>query len=548
MHSPAASIKSGGQLYNPRSPFFRLLGITTFCLVFFIFTLRPTTDNVSHITTPISSNYEQSKFTPPAPVALTNQVPEINHPPPPAPLRPDCSINATRLKALQEKYTLGDKLEYGQRYIKIKREDIPRKPLTNVRQPLFPEDFEVVELANLPAQSSCWAPLELPVSNSPYPNSVNASDLLFGISTTYKRLYDEKITPIKEWAYWLTDGNGNSNGAGLILRLIDATEAQLNTTRRDLANLGMDVQVFNTESSIEMAKRYLSLLPALYHDLERKPRKWLAMCDDDTFFPSMHRLLAQLGTYNHAADLYIGTLSEDVNNIQRHGSQAFGGAGVFFSTHLAGIVAENFDTCSTPAKIKEADSGWGPQGDILLRKCVYEHTEVSLTLLRELHQLDFTGDPAGFYESGIAPLSLHHFKGGTWHSAEPYEGAKITKVCGEDCFLQRFLFSDDFLVSNGFSVAYYPGGVTVDLNQMERTFHALPDDNGWNLDMMLGPGRHALAETGRKVAWELKESNMENGHLRQTYVRHFNDWRWKESPGGKDMFELDGILELVWMP
>lgn len=475
------------------------------------------------------------------------QVPEII-PSQPPPAMPDCSINATRLQALRKKYTLGEKIEYGQRYIKTKPSNISRKSLTNMKQSLFPDDFEIVELAKLPEQSKCRVPLELPVSISPSPGTANASDLLFGISTTYKRLYDAKISPIKEWAYWLTDGNGKSNGAGLILRLIDATEEQLNTTRRDLAHAGMDVKVFNTNSSIEMAKRYLSLLPALYHDLDQKPRKWLVMCDDDTFFPSMHRLLAQLSTYNHEADLYIGTLSEDVNNIQRHGSQAFGGAGVFFTTHLAGIVAENFDVCSTPQKIKEANTGWGPQGDILLRKCVYEHTEVRLTLLRELHQLDFTGDAGGFYESGITPLSLHHFKGGVWHEAEVYEGAKITNICGEDCFLQRFLFSDDFLVSNGYSVAYYPSGITFDLNQMERTFHALPDDNGWNMDLMLGPGRLPLAETGRKVTWELRESDLEDGYLRQTYVRHFNDWRWRESPGGSEMFELDGIVELIWMP
>ncbi|KAH8602440.1 hypothetical protein B0O99DRAFT_708302 [Bisporella sp. PMI_857] len=462
---------------------------------------------------------------------------------------PDCAIDAARLQSLRSKYALADKIEYGQRHINIRREDIPRKPLTSIHSDLFPEDFEVVDISNPPSSSICWKALEIPVPKSPYPKTVDASDLLFGISTTYKRLYDKKISPIKEWAHWLTDGNGKSNGAGLILRLIDASEEQLNTTRQDLADAGIDVKVFNTESSIEMAKRYLSLLPALYYDHQEKSRKWLVMCDDDTFFPSMHRLLDQLSFYNHEADLYIGTLSEDVNNIQRHGSQAFGGAGVFFTAHLAGVVTQNYESCSTPKKIQEANSGWGPQGDILLRKCVYENTEVRLTLLRDLHQLDFTGDASGFYESGIAPLSLHHFKGGIWHEAEPYQGAKINHACGEDCFLQRFLFADEFIVTNGYSVAYYPGGITFDVNQMERTFHALPDDHGWNMDFMLGPGRQSLAETGRKVAWELKESEQQDdGSVRQVYIRHFNDWRWRESPGGKEMFKLDGIVELIWVP
>ncbi|KAG9240619.1 hypothetical protein BJ878DRAFT_537017 [Calycina marina] len=526
MHSPASSIHSGNHFSKPRGPLVRIILITTFCLTIFVLMLRGSTENI-----PLINRFEPETISP------------IPMPEP----QPNCSIDAARFQDLRGKYFLGERVEYAQRYIKINREDIPRKTLTTVNVNLFPDGFEIIELASPPKYSNCWKPLELAVPISPYPHTVDASDLLFGISTTYKRLYDETIGPIKEWAHWLTDGNGRSNGAGLILRLVDASEEQLDTTHRDLLAIGIDAKVFNTDSSIEMAKRYLSLLPALYHDHEDKPRKWLVMCDDDTFFPSMHRLLAQLGTYNHAADLYIGTLSEDVNNMQRHGSQAFGGAGVFFTTHLAGMVAQNYDSCSTSQKIQEANSGWGPQGDILLRKCVYENTEVRLTMLRDLHQLDITGDAGGFYESGLSPLSLHHFKGGMWHEAQPYEGVKISKVCGEDCFLQRFLFADNFLISNGFSVAYYPGGVTFDVSQMERTFHALPDDMGWNMDMMLGPGRRTLSETGRKVAWELKESIIEDGQIRQTYIRHFNDWRWRESPGGKEMFKLDGIIELIWV-
>jgi hypothetical protein len=169
-------------------------------------------------------------------------------------------------------------------------------------------------------------------------------------------------------------------------------------------------------------------------------------------------------------------------------------------------------------------------------------------MMPELHQLDVTGDPSGFYESGISPLSLHHFKGGMWHYAKVYEGSKIIQTCGEDCFLQRFLTSDDYIISNGYSIAQYPHGIPFDANQMERTFHALPEDHGWNLDFMLGgPGRRNLAETGRKVAWELKEAVIEDdGSIRQSYIRKADDRRWTDY--GKAMYERDGVLELVWMP
>jgi hypothetical protein len=523
----ATSMKSGNRFL--KSAFVRAVVFAGCVLVIVIFTLRPSTDKVPSITQKFKYNLQEK--------------PEIQSP------VPDCSLNSTRLQSLQQKYGLQQNIEYGVRNIQIRREDVERKSLTRVNDDLFPEDFEVIDVDNPPQAATCWKPLELPVPKSPYPKTVDASDLLFGISTTYKRLYDEKYSLMQDWTHWLTDGRGKSNGAGLILRLVDASDEQIEETSHKLQGMGIDVKVVHSNGSIPMAQRYLSLLPALYQDASKKHRKWLVMCDDDTFFPSMHSLLDRLSTYNYKADLYIGTLSEDVFNIQRHGSQAFGGGGVFFTMHMASVVATLYESCSTEQKLQEADSGWGPQGDILLRKCVYENTEVRLTMLRELHQLDIMGDPSGFYESGVDPLSLHHFKGGMWHTANPYAGAQIIHACGEKCFLQRFLTTDDFIISNGYSVAYYPRGIQFDVNQMERTFHAAPDDYGWNLDFMMGPGRRSLIETGRKVAWEMKESFVQDdGSVRQTYIRKADDHRWTEAPGGPKMFSLDGILELIWIP
>ena len=92
------------------------------------------------------------------------------------------------------------------------------------------------------------------------------------------------------------------------------------------------------------------------------------------------------------------------------------------------------------------------------------------------------GDSAGFYEQGVAPLSLHHFKGGIWHEAKEHRSAM---ACGEDCFLMRFQKKDNYIISNGFSVAHYPKGIDFNVRQMERTFGAAPNDYGWNLDFML---------------------------------------------------------------
>lgn len=533
MGSPIATSK----MLTPRNPFARVVCLTVFCFVLFFYTFRPSVEhrqNFKEQVIHVQQNVSQTQVA---------QIPIASEP------GMDCNLNTTHLATLQQKYGLMDNIEYARRYVRYHRQDIDRKSMTKVEHDLFPQGFDQVDIRNPPVKATCLKPFEVPVPRSPYPKSVNASDLLFGISTTFERLTDKTIGPMMEWAHWLTDGQGNSNGAGLILRLIDASDEQLQATREIMAQMGMDVKVYPSDSSLEMAARYLSLLPALYNDESSSRRKFLVMCDDDTFFPSMHALLDRLSIYDYDIDQYIGTFSEDVSNIQRHGSQAFGGAGVFFSLPLAEKIAKLYNQCSTKEKIEESNTGWGPQGDILLRKCIYENTEVRLTMLRDLHQLDIQGDPSGFYEAGLSPLSLHHFKGGIWHKARPLAGAQVIHACGEACFLQRFQTTDNFIISNGYSVAYYPKGINFNVHQMERTFVPAPDDYGWNLDFMMGPGRNSLLETGRKAAWELKEAVVQrDGSVLQTYIRKSDDTRWSFHEGEDKyrMFEKDGVIELIW--
>jgi hypothetical protein len=173
---------------------------------------------------------------------------------------------------------------------------------------------------------------------------------------------------------------------------------------------------------------------------------------------------------------------------------------------------------------------------------------VRLSLLRGLYQLDLYGDPSGFYESGIKPISLHHYKGGGWHSALPWHYTKIAHICGEDCPLQRFQTADNFIISTSFSVAQYPKGVNFNLAQMEKTFGAAPQDKGWNLDYVFDPQRPSLLKTGRKISWDLQEALVhEDNTVSQVYVRKASDWRWVDQDG-EPMAKNDGIIELVWVP
>lgn len=459
-----------------------------------------------------------------------------------------CDYDMERLKRWQELYHLEETFEYTKRFVQVTRQDIPRKSVTNLDQNFLADAVKVVDVNKQYQAETCPEPLLVPVTKSPFPSTVNASEFMFGVSTTYKRFTDPRTSPVNEWSYWLTDGKGNSNGGKLVLLLLDALDDELEAAYTRLATIGIDVDVYRADASLIMAVRYLALAPKLYNHPERSSKKWLVICDDDTFFPSFHALADKFAEYDHERPMYIGTFSEDVNNIQRHGSQAFGGAGVFLSVPMAEIIVDKYETCRTDQKITESNTGWGPQGDILLRKCIYENSDVKLTLLNDLWQLDLFGDPSGFYESGIKPLSLHHYRGGIWHIAHPWHYTKVARVCGEDCTLQRFQTADDFIISNGFSVAYYPQGIDFDLGQFEATFHPAPDNKGWNLDFRMGPQRPSLHKTGRKISWDLQEANVnEDGSVSQVYVCKHDDWRWK-NPDGSAINNRDGIIELVWLP
>ena len=459
----------------------------------------------------------------------------------------NCDYNMTQLAAWQSKYSLQNKFEYTKRYIRIVPRNIRRQTMTKVRQGFLQEQIKIVDTSKNYRAETCPGPLMVPVTKYLFPSTANASEFMFGVSTTYRRLMDLRAAVIDEWSYWLTDGNGTSNGGKLILMLLEASKDELEEVSGKLRNVGIDVDVYLSDSTLVMAARYLTLVPTMYAHPERVGKKWIVTCDDDTFFPFMHELVNRFHQFDANKPMYVGTFSEDVSNIERHGSQAFGGAGVFLSMPAAKQVTESYNSCRSEAKIEEANSGWGAQGDILLRNCIYDNSDTKLTLLNDLWQLDLFGDPSGFYESGIKPLSLHHYRGGGWHLALPSQYAKVASVCGEDCTLQRFQTADNFIISNGFSVAYYPKGINFDVNQFERTFRPPGEDTGWNLDFALGPQRPSLTQTGRKMSWDLQEANFqEDGSLSQIYVRKHDDWRWK-NPDGSAMSDYDGVIELVWL-
>ena len=530
-----------------RNPLFRAIAGAVFLLFFLAWTFRPDAglvkDKILKSTGTDPTDKKLVDESPLSPGSHMNNAfePTSNH-------VMNCDVDMPHLKEIVSSYNISSKFQYMKRYIKFTRTDgLERKSLTKLDQNLLTGKFRTIEIGREYSPATCAEPIEIQVPRSGLPATVNASDFIFGVSTTYKRFMDPETTPINEWIYWLTDSQGHTNGGKLLLMLLDATDEELQEVANLLGDVGIDVDVYHSDSAVQMAVRYITLVPTLYTHREASKRKWVVTCDDDTFFPSMHGLIEKFQSFDHTRPMYVGALSEDIGALERHGSQAFGGAGVFLSMPMAEKITDLFEYCKSERKILEADSGWGAQGDILLRKCIYENTEVRLTNVWDLWQLDLFGHPSGFYEWGIKPLSLHHYRGGGWHHAKPGQFSKIAHTCGEDCVMQRFQTADDFIIS-GYSVAHYPEGITFDWHQIEATVFAAPENRGWNLDHMLGPQRPSLLKTGRKIAWELEESEVrQDGSVIQTYIRHKNDWRWV-NPDTTPMSNIDGVVELVWIP
>lgn len=470
-----------------------------------------------------------------------------------------CSPDIPSLREIRDTYDLDDEIEYLKRYVRFTREPIERQSYTTLQQSFLPDSdmdqgFQLLRMSGEQhlheGTTGCRDALEVPVPQSPFPADVDLSDFIFGMSTNYERL--SHPSTIKEWTYWLTDGNGKSNGGKLVLRLVDASDPELTDVVQRLAKAGIDAEVsaVNSQVETEMAVRNFNLVPILFsHEQQSSTaKKWFVLCDDDTFFTAMNRVVATFSQYDATKPLYIGTLSEDVNAVRTHGSHAYGGGGIFLSRPLVSIIS-SLQGCTTRAKIKQSNSGWGPQGDIILRQCIYENTNIRMIHQKDLWQLDFKGDPAGFYEAGLQPFSVHHFKGGEKiHTAYPLNSTMIAHTCGEDCPYLRFITADNFIISNGYSIAQYPDGIDFNLDQVEHTFQTRGQDKVWNFDFTWGPQRPSLHKTGKKVAWELRESQrMEDGAVSQVYIRKKDDERWTTAEG-RPMKTFDGIIELVWMP
>ena len=395
-----------------------------------------------------------------------------------------------------EQYQFDYPIQYVSRKIITSTSPTHDRPSLTIQDyPLFDEPT-TIDLAGSRTVKieRCLPPLELEVPHGRL-QPADASNLIFGLQTTMSRLKDT----VKHLARWLPH-----TGARLYAIVIEneetpADDREMEKLQKTFKEQGMDVHLMHPVNLNDtFPQRYFSLVSVMY-SMRSAKTQWVITIDDDTFFPSVHDLLALLKTYDASKPHYLGALSEDWWAVNHYGLMGFGGAGIMISLPLAETVANYTEECAEHLRTTA--------GDVSVMDCIYNHSPIKLTHIPSLHQVDMHGDLSGFYESGRELLSLHHWKESVGYRLEMDKMHLVSEIC-DTCFLQRWLFPNDLVLTTGFSIVHYPQGhITgtkpgvlggaiekVDLSEVERTW-------GDEINVL-----HSLAPTRGKMEAEAKTS------------------------------------------
>lgn len=466
---------------------------------------------------------------------------------------------------------LTENIRYTRRCIRpIRSDKVNRDVLTNISTPLV--NTAKMATINLTSCARTQLPpcehLDLHVPN-PYP-AIQHPHLLFGIASSYERMQRS----VDSFATWLS-------GTGAQLYVIVEDAKRQAATDPDLAKLQQsyrdaDIQAFfvappppattpgsksdsHAESHITEHLHFIlvrSLLTFSQTQNEPGVTKWLAIIDDDTFIPSLYALESRiLSKFDPSKPHWIGALSDHFSSVQVWGFMAFGGAGVFLSLPLASQIEPHIEMCIARARIQT--------GDGILRECIYRYTRTKLTIAEGLYQHDMRGDLSGFYESGVNPVSVHHWK--SWYREEIPRMVEIGKVCGA-CWLQRWKFKgataaqadggkqaatqgenegiNDMLLANGYSITeYYP----VDEASAKSGKNDDEDDTWDDLDQdpekELDINGEAAEETWKKGPGALEDIDLARiegtwGHPTTEFDFSYGPLRRKLGPARKKSYKL----------
>ncbi|KAL2208985.1 hypothetical protein CC79DRAFT_640532 [Sarocladium strictum] len=424
--------------------------------------------------------------------------------------------------------------------------------LTDIRLKFGSKHRKVVEVGDQnPEQVNIRTRMDLPVHASPVSGHTEGSDFLFGVSTSFERISANRYDMVRTWSRWLTDGRRQDNGGTLIVMLTEATQNQVEDVDLRLQSYGIDAYVTATEEPMSSARRHHELAqilgtfqPQLAADGQIK--RWFGLIEDNVFFPSLAALRDRLYDYNSEKEQYVGLPSERADWVE--GKRISYGGGVVLFTRPA-LITLNSKPCVEEGEKNGAFKG--KRWDTQLQECMFRHTNMRMHLLPGFYSpLDDEerthGRDVGVYETGARPLLLHDAAGR--HGLNLGKAHLVTGACGESCFMQRYVFHDNWVLVNGVSISHYPQGV-------KREPHPPPADTpaaaasgkilierggssggqvpGDETAMTLRPKK------GHREVWKLVDSAIGvGGTVYQAYL--------KRADKGSD--QPDSVIVLLWEP
>lgn len=389
--------------------------------------------------------------------------------------------------------------------------------------------------------------MELPVTGSPVPGTVGASDLLLGISTTYERIVANDYAKVKAWARFLTNGRGQTNGASLIIMLDQTSMEDVAKIDSNLQARGIDAYVTSTEQPMSIARRYYELAGILKTfganlAANGQEKRWFGLIEDTIFFPNLSYLLDRLFSYNTDSQLYIGIPSEQEDwEMDDNSITTAGGGAVFVTRSVISRIPQLpcFKGEQSDRPIR------GKYWDTLLQDCIKEHSNMKMHALPGFYSPneDLGIPKTESYEAGLQPLIMQRPL--ERHSVDVNMAHLVTNICGEGCFMQRYLFHDNWVLVNGVSITEYPDGLKYQtlnpetkrqmgpITPLVTPRHILIDE-----DLAI---RAVLTAKGRQNVWKLLDSRV---------GKDKSVWQAYRRSGVKDAASqadrIDSLIVLIW--
>ncbi|KAG5981676.1 hypothetical protein E4U55_002685 [Claviceps digitariae] len=412
---------------------------------------------------------------------------------------------------------------------------------------------------------------------------MSGSKFLFGVSTSYERIADKDWAILRAWNRWLTDGNGSSNGADVVLMLDNASSAQLDDIDMMLYEAGIAAYVTSTTEPVSKTKRYYELVRLMKAygatlAASGQPKHWFGVVEDTIFFPSLTYLRERLSSsYNANHQLYIGIPSER-SDWQEDGESltTYGGGAIILSRHVVSLIPKL--SC---LELEVPASSYGSQKwDNVLRECVKKEADINMHVIPGFyspHDSDYRPELES-HEMGVRPLLLHDYQ--ERQRVDVGMAHLVTNVCGEACFMHQYLFRDDWAVINGVSISHHPDGLSHrrphrhhsrNRNQNHKTNDNKTDKKNDQDVVSANPpvsseliinqdqvDRMPLEWTGRKEVWKLVDSvEVASGSVWQAYLKRGVRSAAAPPPEQPDKHrdgdvlkpaeeELDSLIVLIW--